>query len=168
MIKLFCSISHRSPLLQPVDIAIGEIYKKLHAVDSSDALRMVLREMEFDSRYTKPINVNGLLVIRTLITINYEVIITSYTQNYLKWKFFPVNGYVDPENPLIIHLNSRQKRTAKQWEETIWHELIHVSDAFNVASFGHGDNKLTDKEETAPVKLARVMANLTLREGQAV
>lgn len=166
MIRLVPGISSRSPIFEPVADAIISIREKLHAVDSSDALRMVLREMEFDSRYTKPINVNGLLILRTLTSITKEVVISTYAQNFFAWKAFPVNGFVNPENPLIIHLNSRQKRSAKEWEETIWHELIHVSDAFNTASFGHGDNKLKDKEETAPVKLARLMSGLTLPAGK--
>ena len=76
----------------------------------------------------------------------------------------PVNAFVYSDRPDSLYINTRQiaNRTSRDWEETIWHELVHVADQLSTGSFGHGDNSLAGKDETAPVKFAKTMAGITL------
>lgn len=110
----------------------------------------------FDSRFTKPESVSGFDIVMALIETNTEFLrIGFYTQNWWAYKFTPVNGYVDGTGRNMF-LNTRQLwRDPRDIEETIWHEMVHVSDAINKNMvYWHGDNKLAGKDKTAPVKFA--------------
>lgn len=115
----------------------------------------------FDPEYTDPDHICGHDILLPLLTTTTEKLsIGFYTQNWWKYKFVPVNGYVDHTGRNMF-LNRRQLwRKMSSIEETIWHELVHVSDSINLQSiYWHSDNDLSGKGETAPVKFAKWAAN---------
>lgn len=110
----------------------------------------------FDPKYTRPSVITGFEILRPLLETTTEILtIGFYTQNWFAYKAFPVNGYVDASGRKMF-LNTRNIwRDLSDIEETIWHELVHVSDSINTqALYWHADNNLTGKQDTAPVKFA--------------
>lgn len=144
---LFC---HQPGTKQFTDRIIKKLENKKFFDDAAEI-------KDFDPRYTSPLNINGQDILRPLIeSEEIKVFIGFYTQRWISWKFRPVNAYVDHTGRRIF-INRRQKwRSLKDWEETIFHELTHVSDSIDHGSiYGHGDNNLSGKSETAPVKFAK-------------
>lgn len=118
----------------------------------------------FDPRFTAPSNVTGHDILAPILETKTEFLrIGFYTQNWWAYKVCPVNGYVDGTGRNMF-LNTRNLwRSMESIEETIWHELVHVSDSINRDMvYWHGDNKLTGKSNTAPVKFAKWAANFKL------
>ena len=118
----------------------------------------------FDPEFTDPYTITGFDILSPLINTTTEKLnIGFYTQKWLAYRFVPVNGYVDPTGRNMF-LNRRNLwRGFKEIEETIWHELVHVSDAINLnAMYWHGDNDLAGKDKTAPVVFAKWAADWKL------
>ncbi len=153
MIQLNASMNVRKYV--PVDV----VRKKLELASQNEIVRAALERMTFDQRHTKPITVTGLYILRILLNADLEVHLQTYTQNFLKWKFVPVNAYKPTNAASWIFFNTRQfgRRLPQDWEETLWHELVHIADSLSSYKFDHGDNDLSGDEETAPVKFARFM-----------
>jgi hypothetical protein len=116
----------------------------------------------FDPDYTST-GVTGADIINPLLRSTDKIRIGLYTQNWFAFKAFPVNAYV-PKNGRDIFFNRRNvfKRDMVSIERTLWHELVHISDDLNQELvYWHGDNNLTGKDETAPVKFAKWAASWT-------
>lgn len=119
--------------------------------------------MGFDPEYTST-GVTGYDILNPLLKSNDKIRIGLYTQNWFAYRTFPVNAYV-PANGREIFFNRRNvfKRSAIDVEKTTWHELVHVSDDLNKELiYWHGDNKLTGKDNTAPVKFSKWAAEWKL------
>jgi len=131
----------------------AEVIRKLNDPRFREDARLV---KDFDPRYTIPDDIDGACIVLPLTQTTTEFLrIGFYTQNWFAWKVTPVNGYVDGSGRNMF-LNTRNLlRSIKDIEETIWHELVHVSDSINTKMvYWHGDNRLTGKGKTAPVKFA--------------
>lgn len=141
------------------------IQQKIEFARESGIMKAYLKSIRFDERYTKPHDLSAWDILEILYSKNHEVVIGTYTQSYLKWKMVPVNAYKPKTRSDEIFINTRQleRRTSLEWEETIWHELAHIADHLSVFEFGHGKNNLSGKDETAPVKFARIMASMTMQ-----
>jgi hypothetical protein len=116
---------------------------------------------DFDISYTSPWGVTGHTILAPLLEAKTEKIrIGFYTQNWFTYRLYQVNGYVDSTGRNMF-LNTRQLwRPLRDIEETIWHEMVHISDSLNInAIYWHGDNDLSGKDETAPVRFAKWAAN---------
>ena len=63
-----------------------------------------------------------------------------------------IDGYDDPENPFVIHMNVwKIDRSPESMCNTIIHACVHAVNAyFEEYEFGHGDHSLNGKENTAP------------------
>lgn len=136
----------------------NNIIAKLNDEDFLHAAKVVTG---FDSKFTDPSFVTGHGILKPLVeTTNESLTIGFYTQNWFAYRFTPVNGYVDSTGRNMF-LNTRNLyRPMIEIEETIWHELVHVSDSINTKElYWHGDNNLKGKENTAPVKFAKWAAN---------
>ena len=117
----------------------------------------------FDPVYTS-LAVNGADILAPLLKSSEKIRVGLYTQNWFAYRAVPVNAYV-PKGGREIFFNTRNvfKRTPKSIEQTLWHELVHVSDDMNKELvYWHGDNKLKGKDETAPVKFAKWAAGFEL------
>ncbi len=120
----------------------------------------------FDPLYTKPANLTSVDIIsEALFEYDLAVTIKLYTQNWFSYKYAPVNAHVKNNEPDTIYLNTRMfkwtKKTEQDWRETILHELTHIMDAHSIKTFWHGDdNSLRGKDNSAPVKLARILSTL--------
>ena len=141
----------------------AEVYTKkiLEKLNSTDFVNDALTVTSFDQEYTEPVWITGFEIVEALINAeDTKISVGFYRQNWWSWKFAPVNAYVDYTGKNIF-LNTRQLyRSEEDIEETIWHELVHVSDSLNTnAIYWHGDNKLAGKDRTAPVKFAKWAAN---------
>lgn len=124
----------------------------------------------FDPDFTEPDYITGHDILLPLLQGEATKInIGFYTQNFWAYRGLQIQGkFVNafvPASGREIFLNTRRLNArpmigADSWEETIWHELVHVSDSINLnAVYWHGDNDLTGKERTAPVAFARWAAN---------
>lgn len=158
------------------DKACDEIVFQLGQCKKNEALRKTLEAMEFDHRYTKPIDINGMDIAEILIDCDKVITLDTYTQNWWKWKKNPVNAYVTSSAKNKIFFNTRQlpRRSIKSWKETIWHEVTHFADSLSTLSFGHRlvdvpndptANSLNGKKNSAPVKWADFMASLKFTGG---
>lgn len=154
-----------SPALEK-HIPVKRMMEKLELVKSSQALQYHLAKMKFDHRYTKPINLSGLEIANILLMTDFQVFFDVYTQNYFAWKFVPVNAHVPSHRADLVKFNTRQlhRRTPSEWEETGWHELVHIADQLSEMRFDHGDNDLSGDDDSAPVKFAKFMAGLTFHD----
>lgn len=131
-----------------------------------EEVRNELSEMCFDIRFTQPFDVTGLSIIEDMLKLQARIFVDVYTQNYFKWKVVPVNAYKPSGKKNLIFFNTRNlsRRDAAETEETLWHEVVHVLDDFDLMRiYGHGDdNSLKGKENSAPVKLSNYLASLKL------
>jgi len=140
------------------DVFVQPIKEKLFNTIFIDASKNI---GNFDLRFTNPPLITGFDILSVLIRTQTEKVnVGFYTQNWFSYRFAPVNAYVDSTGRNIF-INRRQtKRPIKEIEETIWHELVHVSDSINTQQvYWHGDNNLKGKDQTAPVKFAKWAAN---------
>jgi hypothetical protein len=124
----------------------------------------------FDPDFTDPDSITGFDILRPLIEgTQHKVRIGFYTQSWwayrgLQLKGIYVNAHV-PSSGRDVFLNTRRLHSRPlvgedSWEETIFHELVHISDDLNLnAVYWHGDNNLSGKDNTAPVAFARWAAN---------
>lgn len=114
----------------------------------------------FESDFTDPDGVTGQDILKPLFENDPVVYIGFYKQNWFSYRVVPVNAYVPAEGGKIF-LNIRQLwRDQADIEETMWHELVHISDSLNKRMiYWHGENNLKGKENTAPVKFAKWAAN---------
>ena len=148
-------------------LPLSVINYKLSEVINHPRLVAQLKEMTFDSRFTKPFTLTGWDVYNFLREVNVTVKVGLYTQPYLKWKFTPVNAYKPAGKPDEIYFNLRQipRRDVigiNSSEETLWHDLVHIADHARPEQFSHGDNSPKGKKDSAPAKFARFMASVQL------
>ena len=70
------------------------------------------------------------------------------------WPWSASNAYTTPQKPNRIRLNKWKFddiTSAEQWAVTLVHEYVHLVDfEHSNYDFGHGSNRRTDKENTAP------------------
>ncbi len=83
------------------------------------------------------------------LVINYELIVKTYKS---KNPWSKAYGYFSPAKSDHIFLNTRKLNRSKgSIVSSLIHEMIHyVDDKNKMESYGHGDNKPTGKENTAP------------------
>ena len=142
---------------------LGVIIRKIEYARENESMKYHLRALNFDHRFTKPLSFSGWDILDILYKSKQVIFIKRYSQNYFAWKFVPVNAYKPADRVDCVFVNSRQMwRSKQEWEETIWHELVHIADHLSLARFDHGDNDLSGKDESAPVKFAKIMAAMTL------
>lgn len=158
MIKINFTKNHLPPELLTAIKEVQDILDMLsHNIDN-------LPIITFDPLYTKPINLTSVDILQLALEQDIEITIATYTQNWWAYRMTPVNAYVIPSEPNVIHFNTRMfkgwGKTAHDYKETLWHEKIHLFDKYSPYSFGHGTNSLNGKQETAPVKLARLLSGL--------
>lgn len=159
------SLVANSELVKKLNLEV--IKKKIEYARESESMKFHLQNLQFDQRFTKPFNLSGWDILDVLYHQSVIVFIGTYRQNYFAWKFTPVNAYKPSDRKDVIKINTRQLylRSKESWEETIWHELVHIADHLSSYTFDHGhDNDLSGKDHSAPVKFAKVMAAMTLPE----
>ena len=158
----FLIASKKIKEIVPTDL----IQLKLEVALKSDLISNQLKAMKFDPRFTKPANLTGHDVALKIFNLKEAVVIDGYMQNYFKWKFAPVNAYTVEDKPNWILFNERnlkrQPTGPDSIERTLWHELVHIADANSAEVFNHGENDLSGKDETAPVKFAKYMSSFTI------
>lgn len=142
-------------------VPVERVQEKIKLARESKAVEFALKNMTFDHRNTKPITVTGWDILNILCDSSIDVNCLPYTQNFVSWKFVPVNAYKPAHQVNWIYFNTRQleRRLPVMWEETLFHELVHIADSLSGYTFDHGDNDLTGDENSAPVKWAKFMTH---------
>ena len=123
--------------------------------------------IKFDPRYTKPIDLTAQDIVKEALNKNITMSVQLYTQNWFAYKLNPVNAYVLSTEPDIIFINTRMfswNKPIHEWKETCLHEAIHLMDKHSRNTFDHGDNDLTGKGNTAPVRLAQLLATMKITD----
>lgn len=146
--------------------ALNNVEKKLFLFNQgtvSEELIEVLRVLQFDKRFTVPENLSGLDIFRRMIQRETTIEIKLYKQSFFTRAFYNVNAFTTFMSRSISFNERNLNRSVADIEETLWHETIHVMDFLSVdEEFHHGTNDLTGKFNTAPVKLAKILAHASL------
>jgi hypothetical protein len=152
--------------LAPISLveAIKDIEYTLNSLRADIDLLPIV---QFDPRYTKPVNLTSVDIVGKALEETIVVTLDTYTQSIFSYRnpfIGPVNAHVKTHQPNRIYFNTRMfswNRNKDEWKDTTFHELIHIWDAHSPFTFDHGDNKLKGKDETANVKLAKLLTNLS-------
>lgn len=121
--------------------------------------------VNFDPLYTKPVNLTSVDIVGKAVEESIVVTLDTYTQKYLAYKFFRVLSMVQLERPDTIQFNTRvfnSQMSSNEWVANIFHELTHVWDAHSPYRFDHGDNNLKGKDNSAPVKLSKILQSVCI------
>lgn len=159
-----------------VQMALDVVLTKvecLHTGNISTEISEALTQMRFDERFTHTRIYNGLIngarVVYHFCNFKTGIEVNLFKQSWITSLKYRINAYTTLSSR-AINFNTRNIEyvSQKEIEETTWHETIHIMDFLsNEEEFHHGENNLDGKEETAPVKLAKFLANTTLiREGE--
>lgn len=148
----------------PINL-IHAIYKFEQLLDqlAGDIDRLPI--VKFDPRYTKPMNLSSVDIIGQAVEQDIRVYLDTYTQNYFSYKYAPVISHVKNHEPTRIYYNTRffeHDLPIQRWVENLAHEIIHVFDHHSPYTFSHGENSLKGKDNSAPVKLSKILASMAI------
>ena len=103
----------------------------------------------------------------TIARLMRETSITmAFDLYYAKSHVRNIDGYDDQENPFVIHMNVwKIDRSPESMCNTIIHACVHALNACHAQYyFGHGDNSLTGKENTAPYWIGALAQQIVSHE----
>jgi hypothetical protein len=144
----------------------------LKAVNKLELLLLELKNdidlvpiVQFDPRYTKPMTLTSVDILGESLDEDIVVTLDTYTQSLISYMYAPVISHVKDVEPTRIYYNTRilnSGKSVQEWIENLAHELIHVYDHHSPYRFGHGDNSLKGKDNSAPVKLSKIIASMAI------
>jgi len=127
-----------------------------------DLYRQIAAHPSFDHSDTTPPTIAGFMRNADLtMTLNLYHAINEEKN---------IDGYDDTEHPENIHLNIwRTNRSPESMCNTIVHACVHAVNALHDHNyFGHGDNSLPGKDNTAPYRIGEMAQRMASKDAAII
>ncbi len=144
------------PYLQEAVIKTNELLR------SWKFYELIAQQANFDLADISPRQIADLMQQTTL-----DMTVDLY---YSMSPFKNIDGYDDPEHTSVIHMNIwKIERPVASLCNTMIHFCVHAVNALHDEYyFGHGDNSLTGKENTAPYRIGYLAQNMICKDDKSI